>query len=451
MLVYFVNHSTAPINLGGAERSMMALVEDWYASDPEFEAVFITKAPRGKFVDALEERGWAYRSFRYRGWTIPNDTPPQSEITFFANDDYRSTLEIIEMMEQRRPDLVVTNTLVAPWAAFAAAVVGVPHAWFIREFGDLDHGLAFQIGRENTFQDIALMSQAVFTNSIALRDHIGAYIDVSDVQVVYPRIDAAAQKVRATEPPAIRPFGDGIDLAVTVVGRLADSKGQWRVIEALGILRERGLRVGLCLVGGQERPDYDVSLTRRAARLGVGDQVVITGEQANPFPFIAAADVCVTPSGIEAFGRTTLEYMLAGKAVVASELGGSAELVSDGTTGFLFHPDDTTALADALERYARDPELRTAYATAAESRARELIDHEFSNANAIERLKRTASAEPYRLPNIARYWFSLPGHYFATAGRGPRITLSFIRTRLRGRLGAVVKRPLAALRRRIAR
>jgi glycosyltransferase involved in cell wall biosynthesis len=399
-------------------------------------------------VDALEERGWAYQSFRYRGWTIPRDDPPESEITYFANDDYRSTLEIIQMMETRRPDLVVTNTIVAPWGAFAAAVVGVPHAWFVREFGDLDHGLAFQIGREKTFQDIALMSQAVFTNSIALRNHIGQYIDTADVQVVYPRVDAHKQRSQAAEKPAVPPFHGELDLTVTVVGRLADSKGQWRAIDAIGILRERGIRVGLCLVGGQERPDYDIELRRRAARLGVADQLVVAGEQANPFPYIEAADVCVTPSGIEAFGRTTLEYMLAGKPVVASALGGSAELVIDGETGYLFHPDDTSALADALERYAADPAVRAAHGTSAESRARDLLEHEFSNASAIERLRRTAAAEPYRLPNIARYWFELPGRYFATSGRGPRITLSFIRTRLRGRIGAIVKRPIAAVRRR---
>ena len=90
VLVYFVNHSTAPVNLGGAERSMLKLVEDWYTADPDFEAVFLTKAPRGKFIEAVEKRGWAYLPFLYRGWTIPKPAAPVSEITYFAQDDYRA-------------------------------------------------------------------------------------------------------------------------------------------------------------------------------------------------------------------------------------------------------------------------------------------------------------------------------------------------------------------------
>lgn len=452
VLVYFVNHSTAPVNLGGAERSMIKLVEDWYATDPEFEAVFITKAPRGKFIDAIEQRGWAYLPFLYRGWTIPKPDAPVSEITYFAHDDYRATGEIITAMEKRRPDLVVTNTVVAPWGAFAAATLGIPHAWFIREYGDLDHGLAFQTGRASTFHDIGLMSQAVFTNSIALKAHVGQYLDDDKVTVVYPQVDGLELAARAAERPSVTPFsGAHVGLRVTVVGRLSETKGQWRAIDAVGELARRGVSASLCLVGSQEQPDYDTVLMARAAKLGIADRVKIVGEQANPYPYIAAADVCVTPSGIEAFGRSTLEYMLVGRPVIASSGGGSAELVIPGETGFLFAPDDVRALPDALERYATSPGLIAAHGASALTRAENLMSHEFSNLAAIERLKKTAALDPYRLPHIARYWFELPGHYFSAAGRGPRITVAFVLTRARGRMINVVRRPLGAIRRRMRR
>jgi len=439
MLVYFVNHSTAPINLGGAERSMIKLVEDWYASDPEFEAVFITKAPRGKFIAALEERDWQYRAFRFRGWAQPNPNPPVSEITYFARDDYEATRGIIRMMEARRPDLVVTNTVVAPWAAFAAAVLGIPHAWFVREYGDLDHGLSFQSGREATFSDIGLMSQAVFTNSLALKRHIGQYLDEDKVTVVYPQVDPQVVARQANELPDQQPFPAAkAGLKITVVGRLADSKGQWRVIDAIGELATRGISASLCLVGGQEDPTTAGKLMARATRLGVATNVTIVGERANPFPYIAAADVCVTPSGIEAFGRTTLEYMIAGKPVIASEGGGSAELVLPGTTGYLFSPDNINALTELLAHYALNVELALAHGSEAQKRAQTLTSDEFSNASAIERLVHTATLTPYKLPEIARYWFSLPGLYFSEIGRGPKITLSFIRTRLAGRARRIV-------------
>jgi hypothetical protein len=161
----------------------------------------------------------------------------------------------------------------------------------------------------------------------------------------------------------------------------------------------------------------------------VPDRVRFAGEQANPFPYIAAADVCVTASGIEAFGRTTLEYLASGKPVVASSSGGSAELVTDGVCGFLYPPGDTVALADALELYARDPALAFSHGRAAIERAGAVNASGFDNAAAIARLKSVASAPAYRLPNAARYWFALPGMFFAAQNSGSRITVAFALTR----------------------
>ena len=434
MLVYLLNHSTAPVNLGGAERSMLRLVEDWYASDPEFEAVFITKAPRGRFIDALEDRGWSYRAFRYRGWAGPAPLSAR-ERQYFARDDYAATLGIIQMMEDRRPDLVITNTVVAPWAAFAAAVVGVPHAWFIREYGDLDHGLTFQNGRAATFADVGLLSQAVFTNSVALKEHIGQYLDAGTVTVVYPHVDVDAIAARAAEPPSRAPFPEhDHGLRLVVVGRLSEGKGQWRVVEALGELHARGILASLCLVGSDETIGTEASLLARAAELGVADRLRLVGEQENPYPFIAAADVGITPSTVEAFGRSTLEYMAMGKAVIATRNGGSTELVESGVTGVLFDPDDQASLVEAIARYAEAPELSAAHGRAGQARAVTLA-RENGNAAAIERLRETATARPYRLPAVARSWFELPGRASPDGG-----VLTVIARRLPGRLRTALRR-----------
>lgn len=449
MLVYFVNHSTAPVNLGGAERSMIALVEDWYATDPDFEAVFITKAPRGRFIDAVEQRGWAYRAFPYRGWTIPKADPPASEITYFAKHDFESTLAVIDMMKERRPDLVVTNTVVAPWGAFAAAALGIPHAWFVREYGDLDHGLTFQTGRRATFEDIGLLSQAVFTNSFALKQHAAQYIDDDLISVVYPKVDVADVDRKLEARPETDPFPQADPgLRLTVVGRLSDTKGQWRVVDAIAELAERGIAASACFVGSHEVDDYEGRLLARARERGIAERIVFTGETANPYPYIRAADVCVTPSGFEAFGRTTLEYMLSGRPVLASDNGGSSELVVPGETGWLFSTEVPGELSDALVRYAESPGLAEEHGRAGRERALAIAESPLGNAAAIERLKETAGKEPYRLPNAAQYWFSLPGHYFRMGAQAPHITVAFIATRVRGRLAALggrVRRRLRAV------
>lgn len=409
MLVYFINHSTAPVNLGGAERSMITLVEDWYAEDPTFEAFFITKAPTGKFVEAIEARGWGYLALPYLGWAVSALPPTPVAAAAQARDDYAATLRIIEEMEQRRPDLVVTNTLVAPWGAFAAKTLGIPHVWFVREFGDLDHGLEFLQGRERTLEDIGLLSESVFVNSLALSAHVGASVDPAKVSVVYPRVDIESLGARSLEPIDLDPFpaASPESLRIAMVGRISEAKGQLEAVEAVALLRDSGVDARLCLVGASEPPGFETRVHELAERLGVADRITITGEQSNPFPVVRAADVCVTASRIEAFGRTTLEYLALGKPVVASRTGGSAELIEEGESGYLYQPGDAAALATALSHYSANRSLIAVHGRAASTLAESIRSRQLDNRGAIAAMTATAGGAAYRLPNVARLWFAL--------------------------------------------
>ncbi len=448
MLVYFVNHSSAIDHLGGAERSLIKLVEDWYAADPEFEAFFITKLPRGQFIAALQERGWNYRAYPYRGWVLPQDKPHATELTHYSREDYASTLKIITQMEKGRPDLVVTNTLVAPWGAFAANVLGIPHAWFVREYGDLDHGLSFVNGRARTIADIGLMSGAVFANSEAIRSHLGLYLDIDKVSIVYPAVEHEELRRLAAEAPDVDPFPlPTPGLKITVVGRLAASKGQWRVVEALGILAAGGIDASVCFVGAKMEPDHDLKLLKRARELGVEQRVVFAGERANPFPYVDAADVCITPSGREAFGRTTLEYLWLGKPVVATASGGSSELVRSDINGFLFDPDQPDDLADRLERYVRNPELLARHHLAALERAEYLAAPERGNQAAIARMHNLVGQPAYKLPEMSRFWFALPSLYVQTHSRS-RVSGSYLVRLFLIRVRNFVRDPIGSSRRR---
>ncbi|TCK62997.1 glycosyltransferase family 4 protein [Curtobacterium sp. PhB136] len=451
MLVSFANHSTAPVSLGGAERSLIRFVEDWQSLDPSMTPSFITKAPRGKFIEALDERGWRYQALRFRGWALPSPQPaPAAERAAFATVDYAAVRAIIAEYERNRPDLVVTNTLVAPWASFAAAVLGIPQAWFVREYGDLDHGLHFQTGRAATLGDIGLFSGAVITNSEAMRDHLAEYIPAEKLSVAYPIVDAERLLRTRSDTPTVTPFPENDPgLRITVVGRVEESKGQHRVIDALGALRERGVTASVCFVGGWKHPGEDQRLTDRARALGVADHVVFAGEQRDTAPFIDAADVCVTPSTIEAFGRTTAEYMTLGRAVVASRQGGSAELVEPGVTGALFDADDTAGLADALAAYAADPDSAGRHGAAAPDRLATVVGAGRDNAAAIERLVALVGTEGYRLPQVARYWFELPGAYASLGATSARAAVGLLASRVRSRsglVGRVLARPGVVMR-----
>jgi len=173
---------------------------------------------------------------------------------------------------------------------------------------------------------------------------------------------------------------DGIDLAefaglaarasssrgttVLFVGRLyPEQKGLDPLVRAMARLpRELGLE--LRLVG----EDWGgVELVNRLGReLGVRDRITMTG----PLPReallqeYARADLFVLPSLFEPYGIVLTEAMAAGVPIVASRVGGIPEVVAEGANALLCPPNDPVALAEAIERLARDRELRARFASA---------------------------------------------------------------------------------------
>lgn len=161
---------------------------------------------------------------------------------------------------------------------------------------------------------------------------------------------------------------------VGLIGTFATWKGQDVFLEAISrVDREVAARSRFYIIGG---PIYKTvgsqwsmeELRSRAERLGIGDRVGFAGFQSDPAAAIRALDVVVHASTRpEPFGRVIVEGMACGKAVIAVNGGGSAELFEDENTAIGIPPDDPEALAKAISRLVADPGLRARIA--AEGRA----------------------------------------------------------------------------------
>jgi glycosyltransferase involved in cell wall biosynthesis len=144
------------------------------------------------------------------------------------------------------------------------------------------------------------------------------------------------------------------------VGRLVPVKNLACLVHALSML-EPGQRPWIALAGeGPMRAPTE----QLAAACGVTADLCFLGERADATRLMQATDFLVLPSHFEGLSNALLEAMAGGCPVIASAVGGSAELIEDGRTGLLFPPDDTDALATAILRMA-DPALRPRLAQAA--------------------------------------------------------------------------------------
>jgi glycosyltransferase involved in cell wall biosynthesis len=137
------------------------------------------------------------------------------------------------------------------------------------------------------------------------------------------------------------------------VGSLYAAKRQEDAVRAVGLLVRDGVDATLTLVG-DEPTDYGRRLRELAAENGVADRVDFTGHTQTALDLVAAADVAVTCSVGEAFGRAAVEAMKLGVPVVGAASAGTFELVHDGETGLLYPPGDAGALAARLTELHRD-------------------------------------------------------------------------------------------------
>lgn len=163
-------------------------------------------------------------------------------------------------------------------------------------------------------------------------------------------------------PPPARDLPEG--LTIGSVGRLWPDKGFDLLIRSMAEIPEAsGVLVGTGADAGRLQALVD--------ELGLGDRVRLTGWVEDALSYVVGFDILALPSFTEGFPLVTLEAMLAGNGVVASDVGGVAEAVVDGQTGLLVRPRDQEGLTAALRRLVEDPGLRQQLGRAGQALVRE--------------------------------------------------------------------------------
>jgi glycosyltransferase involved in cell wall biosynthesis len=135
---------------------------------------------------------------------------------------------------------------------------------------------------------------------------------------------------------------------------LEERKGHRFLLEAARRLKAQGYQIQYCVAG---EGSLGRALQEAATRLGLKHEVQFLGFVSDMPAFLRQVDILVLPSLSEGFGVSVLEAMAAGKAVIASRVGGLAELVSDTVTGLLVAPRDVEGLANAIAKLAGDRTL----------------------------------------------------------------------------------------------
>lgn len=181
---------------------------------------------------------------------------------------------------------------------------------------------------------------------------LAAGVDRHSIRLIYSGID----------PLPFRGFAGNEQRAddsavVAMLAVLEERKGHRFLLEAARVLKDRGRKIRYVFAGDGSLKTQLQDLVRA---LGLREEVSFAGFVKDVPKFLSSVDVLVLPSLFEGLGVAALEAMAAGKPVVATRVGGLAESIIDGETGFLVPPQNGVALADAIERIVADPSMARA-------------------------------------------------------------------------------------------
>lgn len=203
-----------------------------------------------------------------------------------------------------------------------------------------------------------LTARVAVSDSTARDVEVALGLERGSVRTIHNGAAPAPAPTRS--PTTARAAGSPV---VGTIARLEAAKGVDVLIDAIATLPG----VSGVIIGAG--PDAE-ALQRAARERGISDRVEFVGWSDDARAWLPTFDVFVLPSRLEALPMTIVEAMLAGVAVVSTDVGGVRELIDDGVTGLLVPAGDSSALAAAVKELLDDPFRRGVIAAAGEQRAR---------------------------------------------------------------------------------
>lgn len=333
----------------GATASMVTLVEYWHKMGEEIYAY----APYdGILFDKLRSIGIRCNQYktinsRYnRGRNIFRQLSVRaySIIKIPAFKKYVKS-ELVEELKNERIDIVYANTSACVVGYYIKQYIEIPLIWHVREFGDLDQNVSYVGGKSKLFKMLAesdlliFISKAIasyYKKAAIKTKSIMVYNDLSANYDVYQEKDFARKPVRLLSCGALNP-----------------GKGHLDVLRAVALLKERNCDVILNIAGSGDL--YMPLYTSLINELGINDRVNLLGQVKDMSTLRKECEIGVVASKMEAFGRVTVEGMLAGMVMVGANTGGTAELIENDETGLTFRTGDVKQIADCIEELLNDP------------------------------------------------------------------------------------------------
>lgn len=351
MTILFVTHYSGYY---GANKSLLTVI--CYLRERFGIKPIVLLPSKGPMCRALEDVEIPFVVKHYYWWV--NDNRGVFQWLLNKRKQLRNQLKIgglcdsVLALSQERygenPALVYTNSVCVNVGIFMAERLGVRHVWQFREsLSQFSLSLSLALS-------LKLWEKKVNKRYILISDYMmryyRPYLPADRMTCIYNGVLVPAKAERET--------GNVLKgkLKVAIVGVVCKQKNQLELLRAQRILHEQGIDIDTYILGTNKK-EYLQQLEAYVQEHDLSKCVHIMGHQDDVFAVLKEMNVGVVCATDEAFGRTTIEFMLMKMPVVVSDSGANPELIRNGQDGYIYPSGDVDALAETIKRYVVQPKL----------------------------------------------------------------------------------------------
>ena len=347
-ILYLHNESI----MGGAEISLLNLVKrlDKKLFTPHFAC-----SKEGPFIDELRNIEIPPDFVQFPGIRWPNPVRIYNTIRNLKN-----------IIKKRQIDLIHSNQPRSNlFGAIAAKINSVPIVW---------HERCLERGRFDSDNIFSFLPDRIICNSGAVKNRFTKEKIDAKIRTIINGVDLSEFDPESNGSVIRKEFNiDKDELVIGTVGRIDPEKGYECFLESARIILQDIEKVHFLVVGEASNPSFQKSLYKMSEEKGIDKKTTFTGYRRDIPQLLANMDVVVLPSEIDACSRVLFESMAMQKPLVATNAGGTPEIVQDGITGLLVKPRDSSEMAKCILKLLHNKSLSEQYGKAGRKRVEEMF------------------------------------------------------------------------------
>lgn len=337
MRVLYVTHCT---DMSGANRSMVQMIielRDNHGVDPFVVYPKVYNHDMKSIEDALKENH--IEGFSHRLTCFQRRQVGVVHKVYFVFISIIYLMHILFLLRNRKFDIVHSNSSVIDMGFFLAKFKHAFHIWHFREVASLSFGAKSVLG-ERYQRLIYHHTNKIIAISNNVKEEFKTLIPLESTVVVPNGI----------KPPVISQFPNHESeiVNICIVGRVEPNKNQKEAVEAVQFITPSMLQKVKLHIIGNYKNDYGKKLVEYVKTNHLDDSVIFHGARNDVDDMLQNMNIGLMLSKHEAFGRVTVEYMMHGVCVIASNTSANPEIIHDDKNGLLYEIGNPQELANKI-------------------------------------------------------------------------------------------------------